>query len=264
MADKAAKIGVERFVLDDGWFEGRNDDTTALGDWWPDPQKYPTGLTPLADHVTGLGMEFGLWLEPEMINEQSQLYRNHPDWVLHLPGIPLERGRNQLVLNLARVEVIEYLFEKIDGLLKDYPIGYIKWDHNRILSEGGNAGRPSISAQTAGFYTLLDRLRTAHPEVEFESCASGGGRIDFEVMKRAERFWTSDSNDPFRRLQIQQGASLFFPPEVIGSHAGPKKCHTTGRVTELNFRGQSPWVSTLGWSSISSLLITRKNSNSPA
>ena len=236
MADKAAFLGVERFVLDDGWFEGRDDDTRALGDWWPDPRKYPDGLGPLVEHVTGLGMEFGLWIEPEMINEESQLYRLHPDWVLNLPGIPLQRGRNQLVLDMSRPEVTGYLFDKFDALLADHDIAYIKWDMNRVLTEAGSQGHASVCAQTIGFYDLLDRLRAKHPTVEFESCASGGGRVDYMVMQRAERFWASDSNDPFRRLQIQQGASLFFPPEVIGSHIGPSTCHTTGRVTSLGFR----------------------------
>lgn len=236
MADKAASLGIERFVLDDGWFHKRNDDTAALGDWWPDADKYPEGLTPLCNHVKGLGMEFGLWLEPEMVNEESELYSAHPDWVLGLSKHPIQRGRNQLVLNLSKEEVLDYLFEKIDGLLTKYPIDYVKWDMNRILTEPGNNGIAAVSQQTAAFYSLLDRIRSKHPSVEIESCASGGGRIDYEVLKRTERVWGSDSNDPFRRLQIQQGASFFFPPEIIGSHIGPETCHTTGRITRLSFR----------------------------
>lgn len=236
MADKAAELGIERFVLDDGWFHGRNDDSSSLGDWWPDARKYPAGLTPLSDHVTGLGLQFGLWVEPEMVNEESELYRNHPDWVLGLDDHPIQRGRNQLVLNLSKAEVAAYLFEKLDGLLTQYPVAYIKWDMNRILTEPGHDGKAAVSQQTAAFYALLDRLRKSHPEVEFESCSSGGGRIDYEVLKRAERVWGSDSNDPLRRLQIQQGASYFFPPEIIGSHVGPEHCHTTARVSTLPFR----------------------------
>lgn len=236
MASKAAELGIERFVLDDGWFQGRYDATRALGDWWPDKEKYPQGLAPLCEHVKGLGMQFGLWLEPEMINEESLLFTQHPDWILHLDGLDSQLGRNQLVLNLCMPEVIDYLFAKIDALLQDLPIDYVKWDMNRILTEAGHHGRPAFSSQTSAFYTLLEKIRKRHPRVEIESCASGGGRVDYEVLKRTERFWASDSNDPFRRLLIQKGASLFFPPEVIGSHAGPSTCHTSDRVTTLDFR----------------------------
>ncbi|BHH84516.1 alpha-galactosidase [Desulforhopalus sp. 52FAK] len=236
MASKAAQLGIERFVLDDGWFHDRSDDTQALGDWWPDSKKYPEGLGPLCKHVKELGMQFGLWLEPEMVNEKSQLFTGHPDWILCLDGFNRQRGRNQLVLNLCLPEVIEYLFEKIDTLLETYPIDYVKWDMNRILTEAGSSGAAAVSEQTRSFYGLLDKIRKKHPRLEIESCASGGGRVDYEVLARTERFWASDSNDPFRRLQIQKGASIFFPPEVIGSHAGPELCHTSGRVTEIDFR----------------------------
>ena len=236
MAKTASQLGVERFVLDDGWFHGRSDDTRALGDWWPDKEKYPGGLSSLIDYVTGLGMEFGLWVEPEMVNENSDLFRKHPDWALHLRGHNSTRGRNQLVLDLANNGVCEYLFDTIDSLLQNHPIGYLKWDMNRILTEAGHHGKASVSAQTKALYELIKKIRTAHPTVEIETCASGGGRIDFEILKITERFWASDSNDPFRRLKIQQGASIFFPPEVIGSHIGPAHCHTSGRVTELSFR----------------------------
>lgn len=236
MATRAAELGVERFVLDDGWFHNRCDDKRALGDWWPDEGKYPGGLAPLCDHVKQLGMEFGIWFEPEMANEESELYRQHPDWVLHLKGFRRQRGRNQLVLNLCLPEVVDYLFDKISAILGAYPVDYVKWDMNRILTEPGNAGRAAVSDQTRAFYGLLERVRQAYPEVEIESCASGGGRVDYEVLKRTERFWASDSNDPFRRLQIQKGASLFFPPEVIGSHVGPEESHTSGRISALSFR----------------------------
>jgi len=181
-------------------------------------------------------MQFGLWLEPEMVNEESELFKEHPDWILNLQGLDGQLGRNQLVLNLCLPEVITYLFEKIDKLLRSYPIDYVKWDMNRILTEPGSAGRAAVSGQTKAFYQLIDQIRVKYPQLEIESCASGGGRVDYEVLKRTQRFWASDSNDPFRRLQIQKGATVFFPPEVIGSHVGPELCHTSGRITALDFR----------------------------
>jgi alpha-galactosidase len=175
LADAAAEVGIERFVLDDGWFEGRNDDTSSLGDWWTDKAKYPNGLKPLAEHVTGLGMEFGLWVEPEMVNPDSGLYRAHPDWALATPGRPAITARNQLVLDMERAEVGDYLFEKIAALLDELPISYLKWDHNRDLTTAG--ARPRYRQQVLAAYALMDRIRAAYPHVEIEACAGGGGRI---------------------------------------------------------------------------------------
>lgn len=238
LADAAEEIGVERYVLDDGWFKGRNDDTTSLGDWVPDPQKYPDGLRPIVDYIVDeKGMEFGLWVEPEMVNPDSDLYRDHPDWILRLDPYPRMTGRNQFVLDLTNNDVTNYLFDRISALLSDYRISYLKWDMNRdLVLPGDNMGHAAVHRQTTGLYGLIDRLREHHPAVEIESCASGGGRIDYEILKRTHRFWTSDSNDAVERTRIQTGFSYFFPPEVMGSHIGPAWCHTSGRGFHAYFR----------------------------
>ncbi|MGV1754141.1 alpha-galactosidase [Agrobacterium sp. CG674] len=236
-ATAAAEIGIERFVLDDGWFGKRDDDTTSLGDWDIDARKYPNGLKPLVDHVTGLGMQFGIWFEPEMINPVSELYKKHPDWALQIDGRPLLQSRTQLVLDLTRQEVSDYLFAKIDAVLANHAVSYVKWDMNRDLTHaGGRDGRVKTSAQTRAVYALMDRVRKAHPNVEIESCASGGGRIDFGVLVRTHRVWTSDCTDALERLEIQRGASLFVPPEILGSHISASPNHQTGRRHTLAFR----------------------------
>jgi alpha-galactosidase len=234
LADAAAKAGIERFVLDDGWFHRRNDDTTSLGDWWPDAAKYPNGLGPLADYVTGLGMEFGLWVEPEMINPDSELYRAHPDWALQVAGRPLITARNQLVLDMGRTEVRDYLYGQLAGLLHELPIGYLKWDHNRDLTAAGE--QASFRNQVLGTYDLLARLRTEFPAVEIEACAGGGGRIDAGIARFTHRFWTSDNIDAISRVSIQRGYLQFFPPELMGSHVGAAPAHATGRIQTMRFR----------------------------
>ncbi len=234
LAEAAAKAGIERFVLDDGWFHRRHDDTSSLGDWWPDDVKYPNGLGPLADHVSALGMEFGLWVEPEMINPDSELYRAHPDWVLQVAGRPLITARNQLVLNMARAEVRDYLFARLAGLLTELPIGYLKWDHNRDLMAAGE--RPLFRQQVLGAYDLFARLRSAFPAVEIEACAGGGGRIDAGIARYTHRFWTSDNIDAVSRVTIQRGYLQFFPPELMGSHVGAAPAHATGRIQTMRFR----------------------------
>ncbi len=227
IATRAAALGAERFVLDDGWFGRRDDDTTSLGDWTIDRRKWPDGLHPLIAHVQGLGMTFGLWVEPEMVNPDSDLYRTHPDW--RLGSEDQTTGRNQMVLDLALPQVRDYLFNAVSALLTEYPIDYLKWDHNRLL--------PVVdAAQTYGIYDLLDRLRAAHPGVEIESCASGGGRIDAGILARTHRVWLSDSNDAIERLRIQHDAALFLPANVTGSHVGPRKSHTSGRILSMAFR----------------------------
>lgn len=227
IAARAADLGADRFVLDDGWFGRRDDDTTSLGDWWIDKRKYPDGLAPLIDHVKGLGLEFGLWFEPEMINEDSDLYRQHPDWVLG--SLTQIRGRQQLVLDMANSLVRDHLFERISDLLSANAISYIKWDHNRVLPQVADE-------QTLGTYELIDRLREAFPHVEIESCSSGGGRIDFGILERTQRVWLSDSNDALERQRIQHDAALFLPACITGSHVGPRKCHTSGRILSMSFR----------------------------
>lgn len=237
LADAAADLGVERFVLDDGWFRNRKSDTAGLGDWYVDEAVFPDGLHPLVDYVTAKGMEFGLWVEPEMVNMDSDLYRSHPDWALSAAAAPLLEARHQLVLDLTRQEVQNYLFERIDALLTEYPITYLKWDMNRDLSQpGGRDGRVVTHFQTLAFYDLLQRVRSAHPKVEIESCSSGGGRADFGVLAHTDRIWTSDSNDALDRLRIQKGFSVFFPPEFMGAHVGPRECHISGRRISLATR----------------------------
>ncbi len=239
LASKAADLGIERFVLDDGWFHGRDDDTKALGDWWPDSKKYPNGLSPLIDHIESLGLKFGLWVEPEMTNPDSDLFKNHPDWVLNVEGHVNKTARNQLVLNLSMDAVFDYLYEKLDDLLSHNSIDYLKWDMNRVLTTAGHKGKAVIHEQTKALYSLIERIRNKYPSVEIETCASGGGRVDYEILRYTHRFWTSDSNDPLQRHRIQKGSSIFFPPEITGSHVGPAECHTSGRKTSLVFRALS-------------------------
>lgn len=238
LADAAAEVGVERFVLDDGWFQGRDHDRAALGDWWADPLKYPQGLAPLAQHVVARGMQFGLWLEPEMVSPDSELHRRHPGWALQVQGRPLLTARHQLVLDVARPEVAQYLFDKIDALLRELPVAYLKWDHNRDLTTAANAaGQPAWRAQVGAAYALMDRLRAAHPALEIESCSGGGGRIDFAVLQHSHRVWTSDNIDALSRVGIQRGLLQFFPPEVMGAHIGTAPAHATGRSQAMAFRG---------------------------
>ena len=234
LAQKAADLGAERFVLDDGWFGKRKSDKTSLGDWNVYYEKYPNGLSPLIDHIKDLGLEFGIWFEPEMVSIESELYSNHPDWVLGSPDQSL--GRNQLVLDMSKPEVIEYLFNSINEILLKYDIDYIKWDHNRVL--------PIVDAnQTHGLYDLLARLNRSYPDLEIESCSSGGGRMDFGILNFTQRVWLSDSNDAVERMRIQNNSAMFFPPSVIGCHVGPRKCHTTRREIDILTRA---WVAAQG------------------
>ena len=247
LATRAAEIGVERFVLDDGWFGGRRHDRAGLGDWTVSRDVYPDGLGPLVDHVTGLGMEFGLWFEPEMVNPDSDLYRAHPDWVLGLEGVEQIPFRSQLALDISRPEVADYLFHAIDAILRDHDISYIKWDMNRDLSHPGDAsGVPRAFAQVGALYALLDRVRHAHPYVEIESCSSGGARADMGVLAHSDRVWTSDSNDALDRQVIQRGASFFLPLEVLGCHVGPAKCHVTGRRLSMEMRAATALMGHMG------------------
>ena len=230
IASKAANLGAERFVLDDGWFGRRDDDTTSLSDWQVDPRKYPDGLGPLIDHVHAEGMTFGIWFEPEMINPDSDIHRANPHWALGSEDQTL--GRQQKALNMALPEVRDFLYDRMSSILRDHDVDYIKWDHNRVLPAPD-------AAQTRGSYALIDRLRHDFPQVEIESCASGGGRIDMGILKRTQRVWLSDSNDALERLKIQHNAALFLPLSVTGSHVGPRKCHTSGRSIDISMRA---WV----------------------
>lgn len=238
LADAVAPLGIERFVLDDGWFKGRRNDKAGLGDWTVDKTIYPQGLGSLIDHVTDLGMEFGIWFEPEMVNPDSDLYRAHPEWALHTAKNPQVPFRNQFVLDLTNPEVVTYLFKVIDDVLSTYPkIRYIKWDMNRDVNHPGNhLGKPAMHGQIGALYSLIDKVKAAHPHLEIESCCSGGGRVDLGILNHTDRFWTSDSNDALDRLYIQRGCSFFFPSEVMGAHVGPRHCHITGRHLPIELR----------------------------
>ena len=237
LADVGAEVGAERFVLDDGWFRGRRDDTAGLGDWYVDPQVWPEGLTPLIAHVRSRGLDFGLWVEPEMVNVDSDLHRAHPDWVLGVPGRMPPAWRDQQVLDLTVPEAWEHILGRLDALLSENDIAYLKWDHNRDLVEAADReGRPAVHAQTLAVYRLLDTLRERHPGVEIESCSSGGARVDLGILERTDRVWGSDANDALERQGIQRWTSLLLPPELVGSHVGPPHAHTTGRSAGLSFR----------------------------
>ena len=238
LAKHGAEVGVERFVLDDGWFLHRRNERAGLGDWQVDPEVWPYGLKPLVDVVRGLGMEFGLWFEPEMVNEDSDIARAHPDWIL-APGqrLPI-RGRHQQVLNLTLSDAFDYVLESMSSLIDEHRIDYIKWDHNRDLVEAGDrqTGAPRVHAQTLAVYALMDELRRRHPWLEIESCSSGGGRVDLEVLQRTDRVWASDCIDALERQQIQRWTGLLLPPELVGSHVGAPTAHTTHRTHSLPFR----------------------------
>jgi alpha-galactosidase len=235
LAERAAQVGVERFVLDDGWFRGRRDDTAGLGDWFVDADVWPSGLKPLIDTVRGLGMEFGLWVEPEMINLDGELARKHPEWILRgRQDLPVE-ARQQQVLDLAHPDAWQYILDRLDSLLKENDIAYLKWDHNRDLLEAGSAtGKPHVHANVLALYRLLAALKSRHPALEIESCASGGARVDLGILEHTDRIWTSDTLDPIERLQIQRYTGLLVPAEMMGAHLTSPKVHSTGRSVSLD------------------------------
>ncbi|WP_200304190.1 alpha-galactosidase [Streptomyces adelaidensis] len=251
LARRAAAIGVELFVVDDGWFGARTSDRAGLGDWTPNPDRFPKGLKPLADYVHALGMQFGIWVEPEMVNPDSELYRAHPDWAQFQPGRKRTELRNQLVLNLAREDVQEYLWEQLDALLSSAPIDYVKWDFNRCFTDAGWPGEPYPQKlwveHTHAFYALLDRVRAAHPGVAFESCSGGGGRIDLGVMARTDQVWTSDNTDPLDRLAIQHGFSQIHPARAMAAWVTDSPNNQlNGRASSLRFRFVSAMAGVLG------------------
>jgi alpha-galactosidase len=241
LADIAAEIGVERFVIDDGWFGSRRDATSGLGDWYVSRDVWPDGLGPIADHVRSLGMQFGLWFEPEMVNPDSDLARAHPDWVMGTAGRMPPTGRNQQVLDVSHPEAFEYVLERVSSLVSECGIDYIKWDHNRDLADpvhrsGPGAGRPAVREQTLATYRIMDELRRRHPSLEIESCAGGGSRIDLGILERTDRVWASDCIDPIERSRIVPGLATLLPLELIGSHVASGRSHTTGRQHDLPLR----------------------------
>jgi alpha-galactosidase len=249
LAERAAAAGVERYVLDDGWFGSRRDDRSGLGDWVVSPDVWPRGLHPLIDQVHKLGMQFGLWFEPEMVNPDSDLARAHPDWILAARSPWPVESRHQQVLNLAIPGAYEHVRSQIFALLDEYDIGYIKWDHNRDLVEAGDrtdAGRPRVHAQTLAFYRLLDEIRAAYPDLEIESCSSGGARVDLEVLERTDRIWVSDNIDPHDRQTMLRWTTQLVPPELMGSHIASDRSHTTGRRHALAFRAATAIFGHLG------------------
>jgi len=236
LAKVAKRIGVERFVLDDGWFGSRRDDTSGLGDWVISKDVWPEGLGPLIEVVKANGMEFGLWFEGEMVNPDSDVYRAHPEWILNVAGRVPPTGRGQLVLDLTNPNCYQHVFDQTNKILTDFDISYIKWDHNRPLVDPGHNGKAAVHEQTKSLYRLFTELKANHPGLEIESCASGGGRVDLGIAQIVDRFWVSDCNDALERQYIQRYTQIGIPPEMLGSHIGPTESHTTGRVHSLGFR----------------------------
>jgi alpha-galactosidase len=252
LAEKAASIGVDRVVMDDGWFGQRKNDHAGLGDWYVNPQKFPNGLKPLIDKIHALHMDFGLWVEPEMINPDSDLYRKHPDWVLNFPGRPRSESRNQLVLNLARPDVRNYIEGFLDKLLTENDIAFLKWDYNRNWSEPGwdqipvDEQKRVYVAFIRNLYSILTDLRKKHPNVEIESCSGGGGRVDLGILRYTDEVWPSDNTDPFDRLSMQDGFSYAYPPQVMMAWVTDSPHWLNGRATTLTYRMLSSMQGSLG------------------
>lgn len=250
LADLGAGVGAELFVLDDGWFGGRRSDDAGLGDWVVSDEVWPQGLQPIVEHVRALGMRFGLWVEPEMVNLDSDLAREHPEWLLAREGRLPPTARNQHVLDVANPDVFDHLLSRLDALVSEYELAYLKWDHNRDLVDAAHladaARVPGVHAQTLAVYRLLDELRRRHPGLEIESCAGGGGRADLGVLERTDRVWASDTNDPLERQAIQRWTGALLAPELVGAHVGPPVAHTTGRTASLDFRAGTAMFGHMG------------------
>lgn len=241
LAEKAASLGVERFVMDDGWFGQRNTDHAGLGDWYVNAKKFPNGLGPLVQRVHELGMDFGIWVEPEMVNPDSDLYRKHPDWAMHFDGRQRTEARNQLLLNLARDDVREYTFNWLDELVSNNDIAFLKWDYNRNFSEPGWPEVPTDQQKkiwvkfTQNLYDILDRLRKKHPKLEIESCSGGGGRVDLGILLHVEQVWPSDNTEALDRLTIQQGFTYAYTPHIMMAWVTDVP-NFNGRSVPLQFR----------------------------
>ena len=252
LAERAASIGVERFVMDDGWFGQRKDDHAGLGDWYVNKEKFPNGLKPLIDKVHSLGMDFGLWVEPEMVNPNSDLYRKHPDWVLNFTGRPRSEQRNQLVLNLARPDVRDYVFGFLDDILSHNQIAFLKWDYNRNWSEPGWPAVAPDEQETVyveyvhNLYSILRELRKKYPQVEIESCSGGGGRVDLGILGITDEVWPSDNTDPFDRLRIQDGFTYPYSPGIMMAWVTDSPSWANNRSTTVAYRFLSSMQGSLG------------------
>ncbi|MCP3762366.1 alpha-galactosidase [Domibacillus sp. A3M-37] len=253
IAKAGSELGIELFVLDDGWFGQRDDDKTSLGDWFVNKQKLPNGLEDLADRVRKMEMEFGLWFEPEMISVDSALYRQHPDWCLHVPGASRSESRNQLILDFSREDVCEYIIKSVSAILASAPITYVKWDMNRHMTEIGSALLPADrQRETAhryilGLYNVMEKITTSFPHILFESCSGGGGRFDPGMLYYMPQTWTSDNTDAVSRLKIQYGTSLIYPISSMGAHVSAVPNHQVNRTTSLKMRGDVAASGNLGY-----------------
>jgi len=237
LARKAAAIGVELFCVDDGWFGSRRSDNAGLGDWVVRPDAFPNGLEPLVQEVHRLGMKFGLWVEPEMVNPDSDLYRQHPGWVLHFPGRDRTESRNQLILDFGREEVVDYILARLDELVNRYSIAFFKWDMNRLTTEPGSvAGKAIWRKHVEGVYRIMDRLRQKYPSLDIQSCSGGGGRVDLGILGRTDQVWVSDNTDAFDRIRIQEGVSLAYPARCMEAWVTHEHNHITQRTTPLSLR----------------------------
>jgi alpha-galactosidase len=252
LAEKAAKLGVERFVIDDGWFGQRKNDRAGLGDWYVNPEKFPHGLKPVIDRVHALGMDFGIWVEPEMVNPDSDLYRKHPDWAMNFPGRPRTEGRNQLLLNLAREDVKQYVFQWLDQLVTNNDISFLKWDYNRNWTDPGWDSVPVEEQKkiwvtyVENLYDIMDRLRAKHPKLEIESCSGGGGRVDLGILRRTDEVWPSDNTDALDRLSLQDGFTRAYTPGIMMAWVTDVPNFLDKRVIPLKFRFLVAMTGSLG------------------
>lgn len=253
LAEEAAQVGIELLVIDDGWFGKRKDDTSSLGDWDENRALFPNGLAHFAKRITDRNLRFGLWIEPEMISPDSDLYRHHPDWVLQVPNDPPVLSRNQWVLDLSREDVVLFLIEKIDKILSTVPISYLKWDMNRPMTDVGSRMWPAGKQQEVahryilGLYRILEEIKKRHPAVLIEGCAGGGGRYDLGMLHYMPQIWTSDNSDAASRILIQYGTSLLYPVVTMGAHVSDVPNHQVGRTTPLSFRGHVAMSGNLGY-----------------
>ncbi len=254
LATNASKLGVELFVLDDGWFGKRNNDNVfGLGDWTVNKEKFPNGLNEIIEYINKLGMDFGIWIEPEMVNKDSELYRSHPDWIIHDPNRKPSHTRNQYTLDFSRDEVVDHIYNQIEKLLSDYNISYVKWDMNRYITEcyskdkGANLQGTVYHKYILNVYKLYDKLTTRFPDILFESCSSGGARFDPGMLYYAPQTWTSDNTDAMERIKIQYGSSLVYPLISMGSHVSESPNQQVFRETALETRANVAYFGNLGY-----------------